>query len=333
MRWELAEPKLGDMIRVKLGDIYHYGIFVTENDVLQFGLAPTVRTVAESEVEVTTSDIDSFLAGGFLEVAVLDKQELKKRFSPTRSVEIARGRIGERGYSMLFNNCEHFAYECIFGVKYSSQTEAFRERFRALPVLDVYLAPIPDKFKYKTLYPKQRDKEVRAVKNDEVKRHKYYAWKLLEYALANTFGYDIKRLELSKAQSGKWTCPDCELSISHSGRLVAVALSRKPVGVDIQVEKNVISSTFEERMFTENEQQLLAKIDCEQDRHAELLKLWAKKESIFKTLNCDRYIPAEIETSDHDVYVESVDFEGVAYHLAVAGADISKIRIFKDIIL
>ena len=333
MKWEFCEPRLGDMIRVRLGELYHYGIFVNEDEVIQFGLAPGARTIPDTEVEVCASDINAFLAGGFLEVSVLDKQEQKKRIPAHRSVEIARTRIGERGYNILFNNCEHFAYECVLGVKYSSQTEAFRERFRALPVLDVYVAAIPDKFKYKALYPKQRDKEVRSVKNDEVRKHKYFAWKLLEYALKHTFGYEIDNLELTKTPSGKWICSNCELSISHSGKLVAVALSRKPVGVDIQIEKNIASSTFECRMFTQKEQEHLAEICCDSTRSNELLKLWAKKESIFKTLNSDKYIPAEIETSDHDAYVESVDFEGVTYHLAVAGADISKIRIFKDVIL
>ena len=30
-------------------------------------------------------------------------------------------------YNILYNNCEHFAYECIFGKKYSSQTDKAKE--------------------------------------------------------------------------------------------------------------------------------------------------------------------------------------------------------------
>ena len=84
MKWEFCEPRLGDMIRVRLGDLYHYGIFVSEDEVIQFGLAPGVRVIPDTEVEVCTSDIDAFLAGGFLEVGVPDKQESKKRISPKR---------------------------------------------------------------------------------------------------------------------------------------------------------------------------------------------------------------------------------------------------------
>lgn len=331
MKWKFNEPRLGDMIRVKLGDLYHYGIFASDSEVLQFGLAPSARAIPEEDVEVCISDIDTFLAGGFLEVCVLDKKEQKKRISPERSVQIARGRLGERGYNILFNNCEHFAYECIFGVKYSSQTEAFRERFRALPTLDVYVAQIPEEFKYTSLYPKERDKEVRAVKNDEVRRHKYYAWRLLEYALMHTFGYDIKHLKLNKAPCGKWVCPDCEISISHSGNIVAVALSRNPVGVDVQLHKALLSERFSERMLTENERTSLFET-VDKDEYAQrALLLWAKKESIFKTLNSDKYIPAEIETSDYNTYTEIFDLNGERYYLSVAGADVSNIKVLKNI--
>ena len=333
MKWEFGEPSLGDMIRVRGGDLYHYGIFAGEDEVIQFGLAPGVRTVPEDEVEVCTSDVDAFLAGGFLEVGVPDKQEKKKRNSPEKIVKIAREHLGERGYHILFNNCEHFAYLCVFGVKYSSQTEAFRERFRSIPVLDVYIARIPESYKLKPLYPKQRYKEVRAVKNDEVRKHKYFAWKLLEYALMHSFAYDITKLELTKSPSGKWVSPSCEFSITHSGDLVAVAVSKKPVGVDIQVQKDVLSSSFAERMFTKDEQEALALLPDDQARKNELLNLWAQKESIFKTFNSYKYIPAEIETSDYKTHSETVDVDGVTYHIAVCGSDISKIRIFKNVIL
>ena len=333
MKWELVEPKLGDIIRVRLGDLYHFGIFVSEDEVIQFGLAPGVRAIPDTEVEVCTSDIDAFLAGGFLEVGVPDKQEKKKRIPAKRTVEIAREHLGERGYNILFNNCEHFVYLCAFGVKYSSQSEAFRERFRTLPTLDVYVARIPDSKKLSPLYPKQRDKEVRSVKNEEVRKHKYYAWRLLEHALFKTFAYDIKKLEFTKYPSGKWSCQNCEFSISHSGALVAVAVSRKPVGVDIQLQKELVSSGFADRMLTEKERQTLTALDDEKERQTELIKLWTIKESIFKTFNSDKYIPAEIETSDYETYSETVDVDGVTYHLAVCGSDISKIRIFKDVIL
>ena len=86
-------------------------------------------------------------------------------------------------------------------------------------------------------------------------------------------------------------------------------------------------------MLTEKERQTLTALDDEKARQTELIKFWTIKESIFKTFNSNKYIPAEIETSDYETYSETVDVDGVPYHLAVCGSDISKIRIFKDIIL
>ena len=31
---------------------------------------------------------------------------------------------------MIHNNCEHFVYECVFGIKYSEQEEEVRRKWR-----------------------------------------------------------------------------------------------------------------------------------------------------------------------------------------------------------
>ena len=69
MKWLLKDPSPGDMIRVALGGIYHVGVYVSDDEVIQFGLAPTRRSgLRDEDIEVLSSDIDTFLAGGFLEV-------------------------------------------------------------------------------------------------------------------------------------------------------------------------------------------------------------------------------------------------------------------------
>ncbi|MBR4852552.1 MAG: lecithin retinol acyltransferase family protein, partial [Clostridia bacterium] len=44
-----------------------------------------------------------------------ERQEKKKRFSPEKTVSRAKSRLGETGYNILENNCEHFVYDCAFG--------------------------------------------------------------------------------------------------------------------------------------------------------------------------------------------------------------------------
>ncbi len=59
MRWEPTACQAGDMVRIRLGSVYHYGIFVSEDEVIQFGLPPTAENrAAEGEVRVLATDID-----------------------------------------------------------------------------------------------------------------------------------------------------------------------------------------------------------------------------------------------------------------------------------
>ena len=94
MKWLLTEPRFGDMIRVKSGTVYHYGVYVSDDEVIQFGLAPAARpALKDSEVEVLSTDIDTFLSGQFLEVAEFDRKEKKANNTPDEAVSTARARL------------------------------------------------------------------------------------------------------------------------------------------------------------------------------------------------------------------------------------------------
>ncbi|MCQ2493932.1 MAG: lecithin retinol acyltransferase family protein [Lachnospiraceae bacterium] len=129
MKWSVREGKLGDMVRVHCNDqLDHYGVYVSDTEVIQFGKNPSLRTGAtEAHVLVLSTDINEFRNGTFPEFADMSFSEKLKRINPNKTVEIARSRIGESGYNIIHNNCEHFAYECVFGKKYSSQEEKVRE--------------------------------------------------------------------------------------------------------------------------------------------------------------------------------------------------------------
>ena len=58
MKWTLKTPASGDMVRVKAGSIYHYGVFVSESEIIQFGLAPVARQgLKDTDIEVCCSDV------------------------------------------------------------------------------------------------------------------------------------------------------------------------------------------------------------------------------------------------------------------------------------
>lgn len=114
MKWTVTEPKSGDMIRTKVNFYYHYGIFANENCIIQFGM-PDNSGIDPDTIEVITTDVKTFSNGGAIETSGLSASEKIKRYPPKKTVKIALSRVGERGYNILHNNCEHFANECVFG--------------------------------------------------------------------------------------------------------------------------------------------------------------------------------------------------------------------------
>lgn len=130
MKWAYTEPRMGDIIRVKLGSVYHFGIFVSEAEVVAFGLPPTEENLKNQQsIKVLATDIDVFSCGRLIETAQLSFSEKHKRKSPEKTVEEARARIGEGGYNIIHNNCEHFVNEVVFGEKVSEQERSVREKW------------------------------------------------------------------------------------------------------------------------------------------------------------------------------------------------------------
>ena len=92
------------MIRIKVGSIYHYGIFVSEDEVIQFGYPPAPEFADKNDPPVVCAvDIDTFCCGRIVERAELDRGERRKRFPPEKTVSLARSRLGEGGFNMLLN--------------------------------------------------------------------------------------------------------------------------------------------------------------------------------------------------------------------------------------
>ena len=131
MKWVYRECQYGDIIRVKLGSVYHYGIFVSEDEVIAFGLPPTAENLQhQQDIKVLATDIDVFSCGNMIETAQLTLKEKRKRLSPDKTVSAARARIGEGGYNLIHNNCEHFVNEIVFGEKISEQELEVRRKWQ-----------------------------------------------------------------------------------------------------------------------------------------------------------------------------------------------------------
>lgn len=331
MKWSYIEPSYGDMIRVAVGTIYHFGIYVSDDEVIQFGLPPSSRIgMSDSEVEVLAASIDDFLAGGFLEVCEFDKKEKKKNRSPEEIVKYARSKIGTRGYHILYNNCEHFANECVSGVQICRQAEDVRALFRKLPVVDVYFASLPLDAPIGEVECELRRKEIASISNESVRREKYFAWKLLCYALERSFGLRGKKLSFAKESYGGWSAGEISVSISHSNGALAVAVSRAPVGVDIEYIHTPNSEKFAERIMNETELAEFNSLptDC---RVEHLIDIWTAKEAIFKSEGKNSFIPQSIDTLSKSFKTDRIIIDGVQYSWSVATDTPERIRVFSNI--
>ena len=128
--WVDKTPVYGDVIRTKVRFYYHYGIFVSEQQVIQFGLPDDPMRLAE-QIKVLSSDVGAFLQGGEVEVAEPDGATRRQMRTPEEIVRIALSRLGEGGYDILHNNCEHFVNDCAFGKPTSTFLQDVREKLRA----------------------------------------------------------------------------------------------------------------------------------------------------------------------------------------------------------
>ena len=330
MKWTYKEPSQGDMVRVAIGSIYHFGIYVSDSEVIQFGLPPSRRgSLIDADVEVLASDIDEFLAGGFLEVCEFDRKERKKNRKPCEVVEYARSKIGTRGYHILYNNCEHFANECVTGTKICRQAEDLREALRKIPIVDVYISKIPN-VPIGELDCKARMDEIFAVSNENVKREKYFVWKLLCYALERSFGMRGEKLDFRKESFGAWSVSNAEFSLSHSEGVLAVAVSRAAVGVDIEKLHAPRSEKTAERIMTVGELAEFASLSDE-NKAERFIEIWCSKEAVFKSRKLNAFVPSDIDTEKESFKTDSILIDGEKYIWSVASATPERIRLFTNI--
>lgn len=123
--WEQKPPVMGDHIRVKrMHGLYtHHGIYVSDNEVIHFTGTDDDNIMDSSKNMVISSDLNFFLKDGELEVKEYMDEEFQDLYAPEQIVAYARSCLGDGGYNLIFNNCEHFANVCTLGRFRSHQVE------------------------------------------------------------------------------------------------------------------------------------------------------------------------------------------------------------------
>ena len=294
MKWLPGECRPGDMIRVRLGSIYHYGIFVSEDEVIQFGPPPVGAREPDDKICVCTTDIAGFCLGNIVEVAELSRRE--RRFSPEETVARARARLGERGYNLIHNNCEHFADECALGVSRSEQEAEARTRWNSRPILDVYLAAMPEKVEGTVTHP-VRAAELEKTNDPSLRAQRTLVWRVLEYAIRRSFGLEPEDAKLRRDKNGKWSGRGIHISLSHTPAAVAAAVSNGPVGLDIESPRECRRlEAMTARILTPAEAVGFPAGDAEA-----FLELWTRKECLFKCRGGKRFVPSATDTSSEEI--------------------------------
>ncbi len=120
--WEMKNPKYGDQIRVNRGFYYHHGIYENDDRVYHFA-SPIGSEVNPQNAKVIVTTLKDFLKGGNVEVRSYTADELKIKKSPQEIIEYAKKHLGEGGYDLITNNCEHFSNRCAFGQSISNQVD------------------------------------------------------------------------------------------------------------------------------------------------------------------------------------------------------------------
>ncbi len=122
--WNCSLPKRGDHIRVQRSGVYsHHGVYVSDNEVIHFTGTDDDSILDWSKCEVICTTLEQFLQGGSVEVKVYTDEELDDLYPVEHIVKYARACLGDKGYHLVFNNCEHFANVCTLGRFYSAQVE------------------------------------------------------------------------------------------------------------------------------------------------------------------------------------------------------------------
>ncbi len=193
-------------------------------------------------------------------------------------------------------------------------------------MINVLYAKIPDILPPEPLVPRSRQCEVDRAASDTVKREKYFVWRLLEQAVKETFNLDFDNIEFTKTVEGKWLCDKFYFSLSHSHGVAVVAVSDSPVGVDIELVRDIRQGTAE-KMLTERELHSIEGL-ADIERAAAIIELWSRKESRFKMQGGEALLPSLTE-ADENARCRRLSIDGRAYILAVTAESVYDISLRK----
>lgn len=120
----------GDHIYILRAGYTHHGIDMGDGTVIHWALpeASEKSLLNNHQASILRTPIKDFQRDSKLKV-----KKYKDFLSEEEVIERALERLGEKGYHLVFNNCEHFACWCKTGIPESLQTEFWGKKLAAMP--------------------------------------------------------------------------------------------------------------------------------------------------------------------------------------------------------
>jgi hypothetical protein len=141
--WAKKKPKPADHIKTPranvIKDYYHHGIYISDKEVIHFASEDSDNLLGAGN-EIINTDLSVFLKGGELFVREYNNEEKSQLWDAETIISYAKSCVGESGYNLVFNNCEHFCNDCTLGEHKSKQVEnvlkPFKKGDRKMGLLD-----------------------------------------------------------------------------------------------------------------------------------------------------------------------------------------------------
>lgn len=138
------------------------------------------------------------------------------------------------------------------------------------------------------IIPKERQEKINKLRNQEKAKKQLFSSAFLQYVLSKALDLPMEAVaytygEYGKPEliySGKEQRGQIDFNLSHSGSYAVLAVSDRPVGIDVEcLKKNRL--TVAERFFCEKEYEDILKAE-EGKRDSRFLEYWTMKEAYVK---------------------------------------------------
>jgi len=113
----VEDPSLGAHLSTSRSAYIHHGLYIGNGEVIHYsGLADGLSSGPVESVSLTEFQHSGGENKGFEIIA-----HPNASFEPQQIIENAYKRLNEKDYNLLWNNCEHFVHDCIYGQNKSPQ--------------------------------------------------------------------------------------------------------------------------------------------------------------------------------------------------------------------